>query len=188
MTVLASRIDREFIVGEVQQEAGVARETARDWLKVAVATGVVYLLPPFSEDVGKTIIKKPKLYFTDTGFAAWLCRSPSPEALRSTHNAEAFFENFVVMEILKSWRHNGKTAHFSFYRDTQRREIDLLIREGDVYHPIAIESTDTPNRSALKAFDVLQGHVRRGPGALICTVPRARFLTSDVVALPVWDL
>lgn len=92
------------------------------------------------------------------------------------------------MEILKSWRHNGRTAHFSFYRDTQRREIDLLIREGDVYHPIAIESSDTPNRSVLKAFDVLQGHVRRGPGALVCTAPQARYLTSDVIALPVWDL
>lgn len=188
LSVLAGRIGREFVVGEVQKDAGIARETARDWLDIAVATGVVYLLPAFCEDMGKQLIKKPKLYFTDTGFAAWLCRSPSPEALRNAYNAEAFFENFVVMEILKSWRHNGRTAHFSFYRDTQRREIDLLIREGDVYHPIAIESSDTPNRSTLKAFDVLQGHVQRGPGALICTVPQARYLASDVVALPVWDL
>lgn len=188
LSILAGRIGREFVVGEVQAEAGIARETARDWLDIAVATGVVYLLPAFCEDVGKTLIKKPKLYFTDTGFAAWLCRSPSPAALRSAHNAEAFFENFVVMEILKSWRHNGRTAHFYFYRDAQRREIDLLIRKDDVYHPIAIESSDTPNRSVLKAFDVLQGHVRRGPGALVCTAPQARYLTSDVIALPVWDL
>lgn len=188
LSVLAGHIGREFIVGEVQKEAGIARETARDWLNIAVATGVVYLLPAFCEDVGKSLIKKPKLYFTDTGFAAWLSRSSSPFSLRSAHNAEAFFENFVIMEILKSWRHNGRPAHFYFYRDAQRREIDLLIRKDDVYHPIAIESSDTPNRSVLKAFDVLQGHVRRGPGALVCTAPQARYLTSDVIALPVWDL
>lgn len=188
LVILAARIGQEFAIGEVQKEAGIAAETARDWLNIAVATGIVYLLPPFYENVGKTLIKKPKLYFTDTGFAAWLCQSPSPSALKSIYNADSFFENFVVMEILKSWRHNGKKALFYFYRDTQKREIDLLIRQGDVYHPIEIKSTDAPSRGMLKHFDVIKGNVKRGAGALICTVPQARYLTSDVVALPVWDL
>lgn len=189
LTVLASRIGQEFAIGEVQKETGIAAETTREWLNVAVETGVIYLLPPFFENVGKTLIKKPKLYFTDTGFAAWLCRSPDPKALRSTYNAGAFFENFVVMEILKSWRHNGKNALFYFYRDTNKKEIDLLIREGDTYYPIEIKSTDTPHRKMLDNFAVLKGDaVKRGPGALICTCSEARYLTSDVVALPVWDL
>lgn len=189
LAVLASRIGQEFAIGEVQKETGIAAETARDWLNLAVTTGVVYLLPPFHENVGKTLIKKPKLYFTDTGLAAWLCKAPSPEALRKHYNAGAFFENFVVMEILKSWRHNGKEALFYFYRDTAKNEIDLLIRQGDVYYPIEIKSTDMPRRSMLDNFVVLKGDtIKRGPGALICTCPEARYLTRDVVTLPIWDL
>ena len=189
LTVLANRIGQEFAIGEVQKQTGIAAETARDWLNLAVATGVVYLLPPFYENVGKTLIKKPKLYFTDTGLAAWLCRSPSPLALRSAYNAGSFFENFVVMEILKSWKHNGKTALFYFYRDTTKNEIDLLIREGETYYPIEIKSTDSPQRSMLDNFGVLKGHtIKRGPGALVCTCSETKYLTGDVIALPVWNL
>lgn len=187
--VLAGRIGQEFALGEVQKEVGIAAETAKDWLNIAVMTGVVYLLPPFYENVGKTLIKKPKLYFTDTGFAAWFTQSPSPEALRKTYNAGAFFENFVVMEIVKSWRHNGRKPLFYFYRDTLKNEIDLLIREGDMYYPIEIKMTESPQRKMLDNFAVLKGNtIKRGPGALICTCPQARYLTSDVVALPVWDI
>lgn len=189
ITVLASRIGQEFAIGEVQKDTGIAAETARDWLNIAVSTGIVYLLAPFCEKVGKKLIKKPKLYFTDTGFAAWLCQSPSPQALRSMHNAGSFFENFVVMEILKSWRHNGRKALFYFYRDTSKKDIDLLIREGDTYYPIEIQSTDTPRRSMLDNFGVLKGDsFKRGPGALICTCAKAEYLTRDVVALPIWDI
>ena len=149
LSILATRIGQEFAIGEVQKEAGIAAETARAWLNVAEATGVIYLLPPFYENVGKTLIKKHKLYFTDTGFAAWLCKSPSPQALRKTYNAGAFFENFVVMEIVKSWKHNGKRPLFYFYRDAQRNEMDLLIREGETYYPIEIKTTDSPQRRML---------------------------------------
>ena len=189
LSVLASRIGQEFAIGEIQKAVGVAAETVRDWLNVAVATGVVYLLPPFYENVGKTLIKKSKLYFTDTGLAAWLCQSPSPSALKNAYNAGAFFENFVVMEIVKSWKHNGKKPLFYFYRDTRQNEIDLLIREGDIYYPIEIKSTASPQRKMLDNFGVLKGDtIKRGPGALICTCDEPRYLTSDVVALPVWAL
>ena len=189
LSVLASRIGQEFAIGEIQKAVGVAAETARDWLNVAVATGVVYLLPPFYENVGKTLIKKSKLYFTDTGLAAWLCQSPSSSALKNAYNAGAFFENFVVMEIVKSWKHNGKKPLFYFYRDTRQNEIDLLIREGDIYYPIEIKSTASPQRKMLDNFGVLKGDtIKRGPGALICTCDEPRYLTSDVVALPVWAL
>ena len=156
LSVLASRIGQEFAIGEIQKAVGVAAETVRDWLNVAVATGVVYLLPPFYENA---------------------------------YNAGAFFENFVVMEIVKSWKHNGKKPLFYFYRDTRQNEIDLLIREGDIYYPIEIKSTASPQRKMLDNFGVLKGDtIKRGPGALICTCDEPCYLTSDVVALPVWAL
>ena len=78
---------------------------------------------------------------------------------------------------------------FYFYRDTRQNEIDLLIREGDIYYPIEIKSTASPQRKMLDNFGVLKGDtIKRGPGALICTCDEPRYLTSDVVALPVWAL
>ena len=100
LTILASRIGQEFQLNAVAAEVGVAVQTAKQWLSVAESSGLVYLLPPFFENVGKTVIKRPKLFFTDTGFAAWLCNIPSAEALSRAYNSGSFFENFVIIELL----------------------------------------------------------------------------------------
>lgn len=73
---------------------------------------------PATSIPGETVVKRPKLFFTDTGFAAWLCKIPSAETLSKVYNSGSFFENFVIMEILKSWIHNGEEPHFYYYRDS----------------------------------------------------------------------
>ena len=154
--MLAARIGQELQITNVAAETGVALKTAREWLSIAEASGVVALLPPFHENIGKTVVKKPKLYFTDTGFAAWLCDLPSPEAL---------------------------------HRYSQQREIDLLIKTGNTYHPTGIKTTSHPEASMVKAFDrIRSGTFQRGCGALICMTDEMRFLTADVVALSVLDI
>ncbi len=189
LTILASRIGQEFQINAVAAEAGIAVQTLKQWLSVAESSGLIYLLQPFFENVGKTVIKKPKLYFTDTGFAAWLCNIPSAQALSTVHNSGSFFENFVIMELLKSWVHNGEQPHFYYYRDTLFNEIDLLIFDGVEYHPIEIKTTEHPQSAMIKAFDKIKGQtVRRGSGALICLTDSPRYLTSDVVAHSVWDI
>ena len=189
LMILASRIGREFQLNAVAAEVGVAVQTVKQWLSVAESSDIIYLLPPFFENVGKTVIKRPKLFFTDTGFAAWLCNVPSAEALRNAYNSESFFENFVIIELLKSWVHNGEQPHFYFYRDTRFNEIDLLIFDGVEYHPVEIKTTESPQASMVKAFDNIKGgHVKRGSGALICLTKEPRYLTSDVVAHSIWDM
>ena len=189
LMILASRIGREFQLNAVAAEVGVAVQTVKQWLSVAESSDIIYFLPPFFENVGKTVIKRPKLFFTDTGFAAWLCNVPSAEALRNAYNSGSFFENFVVVELLKSWVHNGEQPHFYFYRDTRFNEIDLLIFDGVEYHPVEIKTTESPQASMVKAFDNIKGsHVQRGPGALISLTKEPRYLTSDVVAHSIWDM
>ena len=189
LTILASRIGQEFQLNAVAAEVGVAVQTAKQWLSVAESSGLVYLLPPFFENVGKTVIKRPKLFFTDTGFAAWLCNIPSAEALSRAYNSGSFFENFVIIELLKSWIHNGEQPHFYFYRDTRFNEIDLLIFDGVEYHPVEIKTTESPQAGMVKAFDNIKGsHVKRGSGALICLTKEPRYLTSDVIAHSIWDI
>lgn len=189
LTVLASRIGREFQLNAVAAEVGVAVQTVKQWLSVAESSEIIYWLPPFFENVGKTVIKRPKLFLTDTGFAAWLCNIPSAEALSRAYNSGSFFENFVIIELLKSWVHNGEQPHFYFYRDTRFNEIDLLIFDGVEYHPVEIKMTESPQASMVKAFDNIKGsQVKRGAGVLICLTKEPRYLTSDVVAHSIWDI
>ena len=187
--ILASRIGQEFQIGKVACEAGISAPTAKEWLSVAEASGIIWLLPPFYENVGKTLIKKPKLYFTETGLAAWLMDIPSAQALRSSYLAGAFFENFVLSELRKSWVHNGRRASFYFYRDTRLHEIDLLIKLGTQYLPVEIKMTHNPTTSMVQAFDCLKGKkFSCGPGSLICLTQEQRFLREDVIAHSVWDI
>ncbi len=189
LTILASRIGQELQMNAVAAEVGVAMQTVKQWLSVAESSGLIYLLPPFFENVGKTVIKRPKLFFTDTGFAAWLCSIASPHALSIAYNSGSFFENFVIMELLKSWVHNGERPHFYFYRDSRFNEIDLLIFDGTQYHPVEIKTTEHPQVGMTKAFVNIKGDkVKRGNGALICMTQEPRYLASDVVAHSIWDI
>lgn len=187
--ILATRIGQEFQIGKVAAEAGIASQTARDWLSIAEASGVIYLLPPFYENIGKVLIKKPKLYFSDTGLACWLCDMTSPDAVKNSYMNGSFFENFVIMELRKSWIHNGKRASFYFYRDSNFKEVDLLIKVGSVYHPVEIKTTDNPQSSMVNAFDLIQGgSFSKGPGSVICLTNEPHYIRSDVVAHSIFDI
>lgn len=189
LTVLASRIGQEFQLNAVAAEAGVAAQTAKQWLSVAESAGVIYLLQAIPEKLSQTVVKRPKLFFTNTGFAAWLCKIPSAETLSKVYNSGSFFENFVVIELLKSWIHNGEEPHFYYYRDTRFNEIDVLIFDGTHYHPIETKTTESPQASMIKAFDCIKGNmIKRGSGALICMTAKQRYLASDVVAHSIWDI
>lgn len=189
LAILATRIGQEFQISKVASEANIALQTAREWLSIAEASGIIYLLPPFYENIGKVVIKKPKLYFTDTGLACWLCDITSPEALKQSYMNGSFFENFVIMELRKSWLHNGKRSSFYFYRDSAFNEIDLLIKVGTVYHPIEIKTTENPMASMVKAFDLIKGgSFERGAGAVICLTKNAHYLRSDVVAHSIFEI
>lgn len=185
--ILASHIGQEFQISRVASQTGIAIQTTKGWLSGAERLGLIYLLPPFYKNVGKVLIKKPKL-FSDTGFPAWLMDTPFPEALKTSYLSDAFFESFVLIERHKSYLHNGKHAGFYFYSDSKFNEIDLLIKEGARCHPVEIKTTEHPNPTMIKAFErVRDGSFTRGPDALICLTQTPTFLTSDVVAHSIWD-
>ena len=100
-----------------------------------------------------------------------------------------YFEYFVIIEILKSWLHNGKRANFFFYRDSTFQEVDLLIKDGTTYYPIEIKGTAHPEGSMVKAIDAIKGSsFTRGPGALICITNERRFIQKDVIARSILDI
>ena len=137
MRALAIRTGQELRLNKLAELAGVTEITVKRWLSLAEASGLIYFLEPFSTNRTKVLAKSPRVYMIDTGLAAFLCGIPSPQALQADTNAAAFFETFVVAELVKSWRHNGRTPRFFFYRDQKKQaEIDLLIEVDGTIHPL----------------------------------------------------
>lgn len=190
MQALAIRTGQELRINKLAQFTGVSEPTAKRWLYTAQASGLIYMLEPFSTNLTKQLTKSPKVYMTDCGLAAYLCKIASPEALKNDTNAGAFFETFVVTELLKSWRHNGREPHFYFYRDPKTQaEIDLIIESDGIYHPVEIKMSQHPTKDMVRHFDELKKfNVKTGIGALICRTPQVRYLTNEAVAHNLWQI
>lgn len=189
LRTLALRTGQELRIGAVAAATGISEITAKRWLSVAEASGIIYLLPPYFTNAGKTLVKSPKVYFTDTGLAAYLCDMTTPQELQKVH-AGAFFETFVVMEILKSWVHNGLSPRFYFYRDARSQsEIDLIIHRNGTYYPIEIKSSSKPTIDMSRHFSELKKlGLNVGQGAVICNCEQPRYLSDTVVAHSVCNL
>ena len=154
MTVIAARtatnVNFETIAGEV----GVSAPTAKQWLSILVSSGLVALIQPYSNNALKRVIKAPRMYFLDTGLCAHLTRWSSPETLERGAMDGQFFETWVVSEIYKSYLNAGKQPPLYFYRDSNKKEIDLLIYQDGVLTPIEIKKGSAP-KDAAKNFSVL---------------------------------
>lgn len=123
-------------------------------MSILERSGIIYILRPYSSSVAKRLVKTPKCYFLDTGFAAYLTSWPSPETLENGNAAGAFFETYVVSEILKGYANEGKNPNLSYYRDVDQREIDLLMQGPSSLYPIEIKKGKNPVAGS-KNFDVL---------------------------------
>lgn len=180
--VVAARTGQVLKYSELANAVDISAPTAKTWLSVLVSSNIVYLLEPYYRNITKRMTKMPKIYFLDTGLCSYLTGWSSPEVIEKGAMNGAFFETFVVSEILKSYRHNGERPLIYWYRDTQQKEIDLLIERDGKLHPIEIKLTSNPNKSMLKHFNILDN---QGYGGLICMRESDIPLTEDVSAIPI---
>ncbi len=191
LVACAARTGRLVNHSDLARDAGVDTKTAQSWLSVLQASGVVRLLRPFWSNATKRLTKTPKLYFMDTGLACHLLGWSSPETLRRGAMAGHVFETFVVGEVIKSYLNAGGDArNVHFYRDARQREIDLIIQEGRVLHPVEIKTSATVTREAAAGFSVLNdvGDYDVGAGAIICQTREPYPVTATVKAVPVWSI
>ena len=162
-------------------------KTVRAWLSVLESNGLIYLLAPYHTNFNKRLIKTPKLYFLDTGLASWLLGWNTPEQLANGAMWGHIFESFVFAEILKSYYNDGVTKPpLYYYRDIDKKEIDLLIEDGDLLHPVEIKTTSDPKKSMTSAFRCL-GNIpgkKVGSGAVICLAKDRLPLHDNLWILP----
>ena len=165
--------------------ADVSVPTAKEWVNVLQGMGVIHLLEPYSNNSLKRLTKTPKLYFCDTGLAAHLTRWPSAEALMEGAASGHFYENYVVMELVRAYSYDGGLAGLSFYRDSDSREVDLVVEQGDRLHPLEVKRTASPRipKSAFGALAKAEGF-ELANGGVICMADAPRMLDERNCAIP----
>ncbi len=186
MQILAARTSQLIKYSEIASDVGVSEVTIKSWVSVLQASGIIILLQPYFNNQTSRLIKTPKLYFMDTGLCSFLTGWLNPEVLERGAMAGAILETYVVSEIIKSYLHNGRNPRVFFYRDKEKREIDLLIEENGVFYPIEIKKTASPSLGDCKAFDCLVSlRTNIGHGGVVCFVSALTPLSENIDAIPV---
>jgi uncharacterized protein len=174
MRLMAARTGQLLNLNAVANDLGIAQTTARDWLSVLEASYIVFRLPPYHTNFGKRLVKTPKLYFHDTGLAAWLLGIVDPASMATHAMRGAMFENMMISEYLKYCRHHGLNHGLSFWRDNIGTEIDLLIERAGTLWPVEMKSGATFPPEWLRGLHTWGRHAERaerGPGLMVCSVP-----------------
>ena len=186
LAAVAARTGQLLNYANLARDVDVDNKTAKAWLSVLESSGLVLLLQPYHSNLTKRLVKAPKLYFLDTGLAAYLTKWPDAASLEAGSMSGAMLETWVVGEIVKSYWHNGLQGSFFFYRDTDQQEVDLLIESGDTLYPVEIKKTASPSQNARNQFAVLDKLGKTlGQGAVLCLVERDIPLSQSVTAIPV---
>ncbi len=171
MTVTAGSTGQLLNLASLARDVGISQPTAERWMSILITSNIVFLLQPYSNNITKRTVKTPKLYFLDTGLAAYLTKWNTPDVLKHGAMAGAFFETFVISEIIKSYYNMGiLDVPLYFYRDRNMNEIDLLIEDNGVLYPLEIKKHADPLVKDIAAFNQLEKipYVKRGAGGVIC--------------------
>ncbi len=153
LTLLAGRIGQVINYTSLSNDTGVSATTIKNWISVLKASYVVFELSPFFENIRKRVVKSPKLYFTDTGLAAFLLGIRTAEQAARDPLRGGLYENLIILEIMKYRLNQGRRPDLYFFRDTHGGEVDLLIREQGKLFPVEIKSSVTFSKSFLKGIE-----------------------------------
>lgn len=188
ISALAARTGQELNYNNLSADVGIDNKTAEKWLSILKTSGIVFLLQPYSNNPTKRVIKTSKLYFTDTGLACFLSGYSDSKTLERSAINGAIFENYVIMEIVKSYVNNNMDPrlYLSYYRDSNQKEIDLIININNTVYPIEIKKTKNPDKSMIKNFTVLQkDNVQIGEGGIICMTEKLIPIDKNNNAIPI---
>ena len=157
MQILASLTAQQLNASTISRAVGVSVTTINEWLSVLEASGIIYFLQSYQDvSITKRVTKAPKIYFSDTGLAAYLARINDAATLEASVFAGAFMETYVMNEIRKSYLNNGKSFNGMYYRDSNQNEIDLVLLENAELHLIEIKKGVSFHLDSVKAFKQLE--------------------------------
>ena len=183
----ACRVGQLLNTHDIAQDVGVSDDTAKRWLQVLEKSEVIFYLRPYSNNLLKRTVRTPKMYFFDTGLAAYLTKYSSPEILMNGAINGAILENYTVAEIRKTWLNSARECLMHYYRDRDTNEIDMVIEADGELHPLEIRKSTNPGTELASAFKVLdKGSVPRGTGAILCLREEMSAIDRNTFILPIW--
>ncbi|MBQ1778732.1 MAG: ATP-binding protein [Acidaminococcaceae bacterium] len=183
----ACRVGQMLNTHDIAQDVGVSDDTAKRWLQVLEKSEVIFYLRPYSNNLLKRTVRTPKMYFFDTGLAAYLTKYASPEILMNGAINGAILENYTVAEIRKTWLNSARECLMHYYRDRDTNEIDMVIEADGELHPLEIRKSTNPGTELASAFKVLdKGSVPRGTGAILCLREEMSAIDRNTFILPIW--
>ncbi len=188
LACVAARTSQEVNLSDLGRDVGIDNKTAERWLSILVSSGIAYLLQPYARNTIKRIVKRPKLYFMDTGLACYLSLWNNPRALELSAMSGAMFECYAISEIVKSYANCGidPRGRLCYYRDNNGKEIDLLILDDGKVYPVEIKKNADPGKEALKNFSVLRSlGEETGEGAVVCMSPMVMPLDERNRSIPI---
>ncbi len=153
LVLCAGRVGQLLNVNNLAADAGISHQTARNWLTLLEASYIVFRLPPFFTNIGKRLVKSAKLYFYDVGLAGHLLGLESELHVSRDPLRGNLFENMVVIEALKYRLHRGKRSNLNFFRDSNGKEVDLLLSFGPDLYPVEIKAGMTINQDYFRGLD-----------------------------------
>ena len=165
----AALVSEQVNYATLAESADISGPTAKEWLRVLQGLHIVYLLEPYSNNALKRLSKTPKLYFCDTGLCAYLSMWLTAEVLMSGAASGHFYENYVVMELVRNYRYARSKANLTYYRDSNAKEIDVFEEENNIIHPLEIKKSASPDRREVKKYEILdKAELSRGAGGIVC--------------------
>ncbi|MEI8055320.1 MAG: ATP-binding protein [bacterium] len=185
MRALAARTGQLLNYSDISSDIGVSSPTVKTWISILQASGIIYLLEPYYSNITSRMTKMSKIYFLDTGLACYLTNWQSSNILETGAMNGAMLETYVVSEIIKSFWHRGKRAPIFFYRDKEKREIDVIIEYNGKLMPVEIKKKSSPTKADIKNFNALDRSGKRDKGFMVCLTSDYFPITENVIAIPV---
>jgi predicted AAA+ superfamily ATPase len=187
MICAAARTAKPVIYEELAKECGISAPTAKKWLSVLVTSHIVALVQPYCNNALKRVTKMPLMHFLDTGLCAHLLKWGNAETLERGAMSGAFFESWVFGEVYKSFVNAAKTPPLYYYRDKDKREVDIVMNYDGALFPIEVKKSASPGKDAIKHFRVLeQAGLPVGDGAVVCLFGDVLPMDSRNCYVPAW--
>lgn len=183
---VAVRTSQQVNYKGIADDAEIDQTTAKNWLHVLEALGIIFLLEPYSNNVLKRTVSTPKLYFYDSGIVCYLTRWSSPETAMEGAMSGALLENYTVAEIIKTYQNAGQEPFLYYYRDKDAREIDLILERDGKLFPIEIKKMASPPKKLTKVFDLIdKSPLQRGTGAILCMADQLGAFDQNNLIVPI---
>ncbi|MDO4556616.1 MAG: ATP-binding protein [Lachnospiraceae bacterium] len=169
LNACAALVSEQVNYKTLAEAAEISQPTAKEWVRLLQGLGIIYLLSPYANNELKRLTKTPKLYFCDTGLCAYLSMWLTRDTLMNGAANGHYFENYVVIELLKNFSYSPSKVNLTYYRDSNAKEIDVFVEENGIIHPLEIKKSANPDRREVKKYELLdKTNVARGNGGIVC--------------------